>query len=245
MKLLLFFRRGVGAKVQSEPCKQKEKLSSDNKQSSDRAVSLPCASTDRWYHRWYLFRIIRLNHGSTNSKCAASGICLEQRQLAQANTTSMERFSSTTEETKTSSDHELDPSEEELYPVDTLAPLAYIRFDIQNEDSEYPLSQPLPPLTKSARFHRHGLDRDDSILSYLHQVNEAHETLLPRYQSDDAIERSISVITMDPALTYRHSILLQDCSMSLRSISSAFSMYEDDEGQEIDGKVAKLPLTEL
>jgi hypothetical protein len=155
----------------------------------------------------------------------------------------MERFSSTTDETKASSDHDVDSSDED--PVDALAPLAYIRFDIHNHDSEYPLSQPSLRVTKSTRFQRHGLDRNDSILSYLEQVDEAHESLVPQYQSDEAVERSISVITMDPALMYRHSILLHDYSTSLRSIDSSFSMYEDADGQEFDGKVAKLQLTEL
>lgn len=244
MKYLLFFRRETGAKVPPEPVKRIEVLSFDNKQSSDRAVSLPCTSSDRWYQRWFLFRILRRN--PVNSKCAVSRNSQENQQPSRSHTTSMDRSSSTTEETKTSSDRDADPFEEETYPVDAFAPLAYIRFDSQNEDSAYPLSQPTPPLTKSARFQRHGLDRNDSILSYLQQVDEAHESLVSRYPSDAvAIEQSISVITMDPALMYRHSIVLHDYSMSLRSIGSTFSMYEDEDGQEIDGKVAKLPLTEL
>jgi len=119
---------------------------------------------------------------------------------------------------------------------DTLAPLSCIRIDVPSENSaEY-------SLPKSTRFLRNGLDRNDSIYSYLEQVDEAHESLVPGY---DAIEHSMSVITMDPALTYRHSIILQEFSMSMRSIGSTFSMYEDDDGQMIDGKVAKLPLTEI
>jgi hypothetical protein len=187
MKLLFVSRREIkiGAKVQWKPWKRNEVLSSENKQSSDRAVSLPCASSDRWYQRLSLFRILRLNRAGSNST------------------------------------------------VDTLAPFAYIDFDSQNEDSEYQLSQPLPSRTKSSCFQRHGLDRKDSILSYLQQVDEAYESLLPQRKSDATMKRSISVITMDPDLTYRHRILLHDSSMSSRSISSSFSMYEDEDVQEI------------
>ncbi len=104
-------------------------------------------------------------------------------------------------------------------------------------------------------MEKHGLDREDSIISYFKQVDNAyHEMVIvveqnqtnTNYNYDDndyneefyneqnTIEQSISLITMDPALVYRHSITNMDeySWKSFQSLSENDDEYDDNNNHE-------------
>jgi hypothetical protein len=96
---------------------------------------------------------------------------------------------------------------------------------------------------------KHGLDREDSIISYFRAVGDAcnqmgvNEVNSIDHEDDDSnnsnsdedfytqsdIDQAISILTMDPALTYKHSIIIDDYSWkSFQSIPSTSENEYDD-----------------
>jgi hypothetical protein len=138
-------------------------------------------------------------------------------------------------------------------------PLSYIRI-VPRELSEVDLMQ---KTTSMHLMQKHGLNRDDSILSYFKQVDDAYNEIMvvvddsPHssntvydvdndnraevYKEQDAFDQSISMITMDPALTYNHSIILDE-----HSWRSFITLYEserydnDDDEEPADGKATPI-----
>jgi hypothetical protein len=158
----------------------------------------------------------------------------------------MDRIS--TDETKTSSknDDAIGDHMANRGSIDA-APVSFVRMGVNESELQMRLFDEL----ESTGSVRHGLDGADSIRSYLRQVDEAYENLLPRYKPDanddefytteKGFDQSISLLTIDPALVYRHSIFIDDYSASFQSIGSA--IYKGEEA--LEGSVARLYLTEL
>lgn len=112
---------------------------------------------------------------------------------------------------------------------------------------------------------KHGLDREDSIISYFKQVDDAYNEMVivvdhsqqptdtndnnidddtyddeEFYNERNAIDQSISLITMDPALMYRHSIIIDEYSWkSFQSLSETedYDDYNDENKHESNDAV--------
>lgn len=123
-------------------------------------------------------------------------------------------------------------------------PVSFIRI-VPNESSKRDLLQ---KMTSTNLMQKHGLDRSDSILSYFKQVDDAYNEMMvivddsPHdvsggnheefYDEQEAIDQGISMITMDPALMYKHSIILDEYSWQSFHTLYESERYDNDDDEE-------------
>jgi hypothetical protein len=134
--------------------------------------------------------------------------------------------------------------------VDRETPVSFICLDSPVPTNSLP-ERPLHKRSSATIIRMHGLDRDDSIVSYMKEVDDAYNQMViicendtdndeKRNDDDDyddeqfymdrnEMEKSISILTMDPALLYRHSIIIDEYSWK----SFAIDENDDDESTRI------------
>lgn len=189
-------------------------------------------------HGWFLFWIIRHRRFKNRNDTSPKNITTPSHI-----TGSRVSSSPTTSTTTTKKESNVAPA-----IIDNDTPVSFVRIDpkLMDEMSQRDLLQ---KLTSTKLMKKHGLDREDSIISYFKQVDDAYNEMVivvdhrPQvgnhvdddsqndedfYNEENAINQSISLITMDPALMYRHSIVLDEYSWkSFQSISENDGEYDD------------------
>ena len=197
----------------------------DNTSSICKFPSCHCDNVTNKYKfgRWYLHRIIPNRRKNRQDNGISKNHPIDKQKKVSADSTTA--------------------SDNDTTPMSNGGPVSNVEYEIPLQNYENTTNSCKP----------NNLSRDDSIITFLQKIDEAYENLMSNklnnsnkgsIEEDDyfqnnknnAYEQSISIITMDPALTYEHSIIIDDISTSFRSNYS----YRDGEG-----KVAKMPWIEI
>jgi hypothetical protein len=233
-------------KAKTLPSKLHEKnlAQSSNSSCDDVTSNQSLVSTvDKAKNGWFLFRIIR--HGRSKN-CNNRSPKKIFTPTVHTGTGSRVHSSPTTSTTTTKKECSATTT-----IINNEAPVSFVRTDpkVMDEASHRDLLQ---KLTSTKIMKKHGLDREDSIISYFKQVDNAYNEMIvvvdykehPNtnmhdiidnesrdgevfYNETNAIDQSISLITMDPALMYRQSIIIDEYSW--KSFQSLSENDDDDD----------------
>jgi hypothetical protein len=239
MKKLHFFLFRRSDTKQNAVCNKEQPQSRDDDSTNQSVLSV----LEKPNNRWFLLRIIRHGRFMNRKKDSATPIGSTNSQVSSNPTTRTSRTKNATN------------SIGGISPEGT--PVSFINIDPKSMD-ETSRRDLLQKLTSTKIMEKHGLDREDSIISYFKQVDDAYNEMVivveqsqaqssdtnaddndyndEFYNEQNTIEQSISLITMDPALVYRHSITNMDeySWKSFQSLSENDDEYEPDDDDDDD-----------
>ena len=250
MKLHFFQYRKPNTKLNEK--EQPPSVQSSNSSCGENSTNQSLVSTwDNTKNGWFLFRIIRQVRSKNHHKKSPK-------------TGSRVSSSPTTSTSTTKNDDNATTALIKQYDT----PVSFIRIKPKDMDDSS-RRELLQKFTSTNLMKKHGLDRDDSIISYFKQVDDAYNEMVivvdhgehpttTNYNCDDetendeefyneqnAIDQSISLITMDPALVYRHSVVIDEYSWkSFVSLSEhdeyVDNEYNDDHNEHNDAAVTPI-----
>jgi hypothetical protein len=204
---------------------------------------------------WFLFRMIRHRRSRNRNKILAK----KSVKIETPTRSTVSRVSSSPTTSISTVKNESNKIADAAIMYEK--PLSFVRINPKEMD-ETSQCDLLQKLTSTNLMMKHGLDRKDSIISYFKQVDDAYNemaivadptdrsTEIPEsidsdshtdedlYNEQNAIDQSISLITMDPALVYHHSIIIDEYSWkSFQSLSESDDDYYNENRHETNDDI--------